>query len=116
MSPIQTRTMFEALSAELATMGEDIEGLAGLVADHVRLVAPEVRQRTLIQAQAVDELTQRLDALRSLATLLARGEPVEAALDAIHLADLADRLRSVVLPSAREVRSPPAAGDLMLFG
>jgi len=107
--------MFQAFSVELATMGEGVEGLAGLVSDHVRQAPAEARPRALIQAQALDELTQRLDAMRSLAVVLARGEPVEAALDVVPLADLADRLRGVVLLSAPEVRVRPVAGDLMLF-
>ena len=107
--------VFAAFSAELERLGEGVEGLAGLVADHARLTSTEMRPQVLVQAQALDELTQRLDALSALAIALARGESIEAGLDRVPLADLASRLREIVLRSRPETRIRAAAGDLMLF-
>jgi len=115
MTPSQTGAMFQAFSAEFAAMGESIEGLSGLFSEHVRQLAAEDRPRVLYEAQALDELAQRLDALRSLATDLARGERVEVALDCVPLADLADRIREAVLISTPERRPKPVAGDMILF-
>jgi len=115
MTPAQTTAMFEALSIELEMIGEGVDGLAALISEHVRQAPVEARPQALVQAQALDDLIQRLDALRVLAGGLARGEPVEAALDGVLLAALADRLRGAVLLSAPAVRSTPVGGDLMLF-
>ena len=117
MTPAQTMAMFEAFSAELATIGEGVDGLADLISAHVRQAPGEARPQALVQAQALDDLIQRLDALRVLAGGLARGEAIEAALDGVPLAALADRLRGAVLLSSASaaVLSEPAGGDLMLF-
>lgn len=115
MEPIQTAAVFAAFSAELESLGEGIEGLAGLVADHARQASAEVRPQVLVQAQVLDELTQRLEALSALMVALARGESIEAGLDRVPLADLASRLRSVVRRSRPETRDRAVAGELMLF-
>jgi len=115
MDRLRAEAMFAAYATELADIGQGIEGLSNMVSDHVRQCAPEDRTRALRDAQAIDVLTQRLDAMRALSLALSNGEPVEDALTVIPLADLANRLRSAVLaPSA--VAAPIAdAGDLMLF-
>ncbi len=115
MTPAQTTAMFAAFSAELATIGEGVDGFADLISAHVRQASAEARPQALIQAQALDDLIQRLDALRVLAGGLARGEAVEVALDGVSLAALADRLSSAVLPASRTACPTPVSGDLMLF-
>ncbi|MDP1912915.1 hypothetical protein [Brevundimonas sp.] len=115
MEPTQTMAVFAAFSAELESLGGGVEGLAGLVAGYARHASAETRPEVLVQAQALDELTQRLDALSALAVALARGESIEAGLDRMPLADLANRIRGIVLRSRPENRSRAVAGDLMLF-
>lgn len=115
MEPTQSMAVFAALSAELESLGEGVEGLAGLVADHARQAPSEMRPQILIQAQALDEVTQRLSALRVLALALAQGEAVEAGIDRIPLADLASRLRGVVLRTRIQTPRRQSAGDLLLF-
>jgi len=115
MTPAQTTAMFAAFSAELATIGEGVDGFADLISAHVHQASVEARPQALIQAQALDDLIQRLDALRVLAAGLARGEAIELALDGVPLAALADRLSGAVLASSRAPNATPVSGDLMLF-
>lgn len=117
MERAQAEAMFAAYAIELAEVGQGIEALSAMVSDHVRQCAPGARPAALRDAQAIDVLTQRLDAMRALAAALSQGEPVESALAVVPLADLASRLRSAVLaPSAPSPAPAPAAsGDLMLF-
>lgn len=117
MSPAQTTAFLSALSSEFGAMTRTVDGLSGLVMEHARQVAPGARPEVLVQAQAVDALSQALDALRGLTESLARGEGFETALDAVLLADLSTRLRQA-LPTSAPPSQPvagPAAGDLMLF-
>lgn len=111
----QTMAVFAAFSAELESIGAGIEGLAGLVAAHAHQAPPELRPQVLVQAQALDDLTQRLAALSTLATVLAGGEAIETGLDQVPLSELADRMRDGVLQSGPKARSRQSAGDLMLF-
>jgi hypothetical protein len=65
----------------------------------------------LTEAQAIDGLTQRLDALSGLLHVLAGDECIHAAAAALPLADMADRLTR-----GRAVAVAPAdAGELILF-
>lgn len=115
MERARAEAMFAAYATELADIGRGIEGLSNMVSDHVRQCAPADRPAALRDAQAIDVLTQRLDAMRALSVALSHGEPVEEALGVIPLADLANRLRSAVL-SPSSIAAPTAdAGDLMLF-
>lgn len=116
MAAAEERSLLSGLSQELALMVPIVEGLSGLVMDHAIQADAAARPRILAQAQAVDDLNQRLQALVDLTRAVAAGTAPEAALDAVRLADVAARLR---LASAGE-RSQPAtpargSGDLMLF-
>jgi hypothetical protein len=116
MTPARTAALLSALSRELADMILSVEGLEALVMAHARLAAPADRADVLTRAQDVDSLGQRLHALHRLTASLAAGRPVEAALDAIPLADLAGQLRGAIRGRGAEDASPrAAAGDLSLF-
>ncbi|MFN7108958.1 MAG: hypothetical protein ACK4MY_12100, partial [Brevundimonas sp.] len=67
----------------------------------------------LTQAQALDALTQRLEALSGVLRMLGGGASPSEAVSRLSLADMAGRLR----PAAGEAPSAPSAdaGDLMLF-
>lgn len=117
MNPARTSAFLSALSTEFAAMRRTVDDLAGVVSDHVQQTAPDARAAAMLQAQAVDALSQRLDALSGVTGALARGEPVVNALDGILLADLSGRLRQALL-AADPVPQPvagPAPGDLALF-
>jgi hypothetical protein len=116
MTPTQAAALLSALSTEFADMGEAVETLSGVVLDHARLVPPADRARVLGQAQAIDLLSQRLAALRDLSIALSDGRSVDAVLDAVPLADMADRLRLAVVGAGPDRPAPrAAAGDLLLF-
>lgn len=115
MTPAQNAALLRALSRELADMTRTVEGLEDLVLAHARLAAPADRADVLVQAQGVDSLGQRLQALRQLTECLADGRPVESVLDAIPLADMADQLRRALGREAGDVMPRAAAGDLALF-
>ena len=115
MERAQSEAMFAAYAVELAEVGQGIESVSAMVSDHVRQCAPADRPAALRDAQAIDVLTQRLDAMRALAVALSRGETVEAALSVVPLADLANRLRSAVLVPSSITPASGESGDLMLF-
>lgn len=112
-----TCPLLSGLADELSAIVPLIEGLATLVFEHATAAAPADRAGVLTQAQAVDDLSQRLVAVRDLMASVARGEPVDSALQALPLAEMAARLRRVVLDRAPEPGSASAhgAGELMLF-
>lgn len=109
-------TLLSAIAAEIALLSGPLETLSSLVADHVRQAEGEARVQALVEAQAVDEISQRLEALGEVATSVANGDPIESALDAVRLSDLAQRLRLAVLSQASpQTAVAPVTGDLMLF-
>lgn len=116
LPPAQCCALLSALSAELADMRDTVGSLAVLVADYVRLTEGEARGRALVEAQAIDELGQRLEALSAVTDSVARGGDLVPVLDAVTLADLARRLRAAVLPTHHAAPVvADVAGDLMLF-
>ena len=116
MTPAQITALLSALSTEFSAMRETVEGLSDLMREHALLAAAADRPRVLTQAQGVDALRQELDALGDLAAALGGGRPIEGVLDAVPLADLADRLRRAVSDTDLEARPAPAAtGELVLF-
>lgn len=107
--------LLSGLASELASARATVEALAPLVAEHVRQAPIERRMALLVQAQSLDDLAQRLEALSGLTAAVAEGTPVPAALDAIPLAELADRLRRAAAPGAVAAPAPAASGELVLF-
>lgn len=115
MTPAQTPSLLSGLADELALMIPMVEGLADLVKDHAIQADAIDRPRILNQGQAVDDLSQRLAALRELAEALSDGARVETALDTMPLADLAARLGLAIGTSPTHAPTLVAHGDLMLF-
>lgn len=115
MTSTATPDLLSGLADELASMIPVVAGLSALVFDHAIKAPAEDRPRILTQAQAVDDLGQRLDALSNLATALSRGVPVNAALDALPLAEVAGRLRIAALGLRPATDNDPASGELVLF-
>jgi len=104
------RALVSAMAGELGDVRAGFDGVAGLVSDLVRQLPPEARPQALTQAQAIDELTQRLDALEGLLHTLAGDECVHAAAAALPLSDMAERLTGRA--AARPVADP---GELVWF-
>lgn len=116
MSDYDTRGLLTAVAAELADIRAGVDEAGDLVSELLKLAPPEQRLAFLTRMQAFDVLSQRIDALSGLAGALAEDQPMDTALAALPLAEMADRLRETSLrvrPSAAAV--PAVSGDLMLF-
>ena len=117
MSRHDTRALLAAVSAELADIRAGIDEAGDLVSDLVKDAAPAQRLTYLTRMQAFDVLSQRVDALSGLAQALAEDQPMDTALAALPLAEMADRLRELSLRVKPMERSASVAvcGDLLLF-
>lgn len=104
------RTLLGAVAVELADVRTGVDGLSGLLAGLVRGLPIEDRAEALTGAQALDALTQRLDALSDVLQALAAGKPADEAVRGVNLADVAARLGGGASPTPADT-----AGDLMLF-
>jgi hypothetical protein len=116
MTPNPTLALLSGFADELSSMIPVVEGLSALVFDYALKAEPDDRPRVLTQAQSVDDLTQRLEALRDLTEAVSRGVAVDAALDALRLADVAGRLRIAMVGAETARDQSPPAGELVLFG
>lgn len=113
MSPSQSSALLSAISAELCEMASAVNSLSSLVADHVLQSQGEARARALVDAQAIDALSQRLEALSEVTGAAAQGHDIAMVLAGVRLSDLAGRLGRGVPGAASEPSQ--ASGDLMLF-
>ena len=118
MSGYDTKGLLAAVAAELADIRAGVDEAGGLVSELLRLAPPVQRLTFLTRMQAFDVLSQRVDALAGLAGALADDQPMDTALAALPLAEMADRLRELsfrVKPSAFDAPSAAVSGDLLLF-
>lgn len=111
-APPEHAELLAAVADELMGVREGMHDVEALVSRLVRLVAPEDRPAALTQAQALDALTQRLEALSGVLRLLSGGASPAEAVSRLALADMAGRLRPV---PGEAMPSPAASGDLTLF-
>jgi hypothetical protein len=118
MKDYDAKGLLAAVAAELADIRAGVDEAGGLVSELLRLAPPEQRLTFLTRMQAFDVLSQRVDALSGLAGALAADQPMDTALAALPLAEMADRLREMscrVKPSASGAAPAAMAGDLLLF-
>ncbi len=118
MNDYDAKGLLAAVAAELADIRAGVDEAGGLVSELLRLAPVEQRLTFLTRMQAFDVLSQRVDALSGLAGALAADQPMDTALAALPLAEMADRLREMsfrVKPSACEAAPAAVAGDLLLF-
>ena len=119
MTDYDAKGLLSAVAAELADIRAGVDEAGGLVSELLRLAPPEQRLSFLTRTQAFDVLSQRVDALSGLAAALAEDQPMDTALAALPLAEMADRLRELsfrVKPTAAPAPTPVAvSGDLLLF-
>jgi len=117
MSGPDTKSLLTAVSAELSDIRIGVDATAGLVSELLELVPSEQRLAYLARIQAFDVLSQRIDALSGLAVALAGDQPIDTALAALPLAEMAERLRETSLRGMGTTGSNASAdaGDLILF-
>ena len=119
MNDYDTKGLLSAVAAELADIRAGVDEAGGLVSELLRLAPPEQRLTYLTRMQAFDVLSQRVDALSGLAGALAADQPMDTALAALPLAEMADRLREMsfrVKPTSSDSAPvAPVSGDLLLF-
>lgn len=108
--------LLTGIARELALMVPMVEDLSGLVKDHAIGADARDRPRILAQAQSVDDLTQRLQALIGVARAVAAGAGPASALEAVSLSDMQRRLQGALASADEPAPSTGApSGDLMLF-
>ncbi|WP_295709930.1 hypothetical protein, partial [uncultured Brevundimonas sp.] len=116
LMPAADAALLNAVADELEDLRAGVDAISHLLGDLVRRVPPAERLEVMSDAQRLDEITQRLQALSGLARAVAAGEPPELAVAAIPLSDMAQRLRPAVRRPADDAAPDPAAsGDLQLF-
>jgi hypothetical protein len=112
--PPEHAELLTAVADELMGVREGIDDVEALVSRLVPLAAPEDRPAALTQAQALDALTQRLEALSGVLRMLSGGASSAEAVSRLTLADMAGRLRPAAA-GGKATPSPAASGDLTLF-
>lgn len=108
--PADAPSLLAALAAEIGDVRAGVDRMSTLVSDLVRRLPAEDRAEALTDAQALDVLIQRLDAVAGVLHGLSDGQTSADAVSAVLLSDVADRLHG-----AAPDRAPAASGDLMLF-
>lgn len=107
MGENDNRDLLAAMAAELADIRGEIEGAGGLVSEVLRLLPPETRLGYLTRSQTFDVLVQRVEALAGLAQAVADDQPMDTALAALPLAEMAERMQE----TAHRARPATAAAD-----
>lgn len=118
MSDHDTKSLLGAVAAELSDIRGGLQQAGDLMGEVLARLPASERLAYLARSQAFDVLAQRLDALSGLALAVAGDEPVDSALAALPLAEMADRLIEAAHrrgAPAVAVRAGQAAGDLLLF-
>lgn len=112
--PADAPSLLAALAAEISDVRAGVDRMSTLVSDLVRRLPVDDRAEALIDAQALDVLIQRLDAVAGVLHGLSDGQTSADAVSAVLLADVAVRLKREA--PARPVAHPPVtSGDLLLF-
>lgn len=108
--PADAPSLLAALAAEIGDVRMGVDRVSGLLSDLVRRLPAEHRAEALTDAQALDVLIQRLDAVAGVLNGLSSGQTSADAVSAVLLADMAERLSGQV-----PARVSEDAGDLHLF-
>lgn len=112
-----SRALLEAVSAELADIADGVKTAGDLMGEILGQLPPQERLSYLARVQAFDVLVQRLEALSGLSSALASEQPLDTALAALPLAEMAERLQEAAHRKGGAAR--PAdnvdAGELHLF-
>lgn len=106
--------LLAALAAEIGDVRAGVDRMSTLVSDLVRRLPAEDRAEALTDAQALDALIQRLDAVAGVLHGLSDGQTSADAVSSVLLADVAVRLKGG-MPGHAPARPPAPSGDLQLF-
>ena len=121
MAETDNRDLLAAMAAELSDIRAEIEAAGGLVSEVLRQLPAGTRLGYLTRSQSFDVLSQRVEALAGLAQAVAEDQPMEPALAALPLAEMAERMQETThrarRPAADADGDEPAraAGELHLF-
>lgn len=116
MRDYDTKRLLTAVSAELSDIRMGIDTTADLVSELLKLAPADQRLSYLTRIQAFDVLSQRVDALSGLAVALAGDQPLDTALAALPLAEMAERLRETSLRRGASSSGDRMADDANDFG
>lgn len=118
MSGHDTRALLQAVSSELSDIRSGVQQAGDLMGEVLSKLSPQDRLSFLARTQSFDVLVQRLEALSGLAGALSANQPMDTALAALPLAEMADRLQEAAhRGNADRVSIKPelVSGDLHLF-
>lgn len=107
MAETDNRDLLAAMAAELSDIRAEIEAAGGLVSEVLRQLPAETRLGYLTRSQSFDVLSQRIEALAGLAQAVAEEQPMDTALAALPLAEMAERMQE----TAHRARLSAAPAD-----
>lgn len=116
--PHDTRALLVAVSDELTDIAAGVRTAGDLMGEVMGHLPPQQRLSYMARVQAFDVLVQRLEALSGLSSAVGRDQPLDTALAALPLAEMAERLQEAAhRGGSSPAASPdgPDAGELHLF-
>lgn len=117
MTNHDTKALLAAVSGELSDIRNGVEQAGDLMGEVLAKLPSQERMGFLARTQSFDVLVQRLEALSALAASLSNDEPMDTALAALPLAEMAERLQEAA-HRGRVIGNDNVAetsGDLLLF-
>ena len=116
-----TQALLQAVSAELGDIATGVKSAGDLMGEVMTHLSAQNRLSYMARIQAFDVLVQRIEALSGLSGALAREQPLDSALAALPLAEMAERLQEAAhrgRPTASPAKGQETAqtsGELHLF-
>lgn len=117
MTNHDTKALLAAVSGELSDIRNGVEQAGDLMGEVLAKLPSQEHMGFLARTQSFDVLVQRLEALSALAASLSNDEPMDTALAALPLAEMAERLQEAA-HRGRVIGNDNVAetsGDLLLF-
>lgn len=111
-APPEHAELLAAVADELMGVREGIDHVEALVSRLVPLAAEKDKAEALTDAQSLDALTQRLEALAGVLRMISGGASPAESVARLGLADMASRLRPA---AGMQPAAPAPSGDVMLF-
>lgn len=117
MSRHDTQSLLSAVAGELADIRGGVQQAGDLMGEILAKLPAQERLAFLARTQAFDVLVQRLEALSGLSLALADNQPIDTALAALPLAEMAERLQEAAHrgESLERPKVVQSSGELHLF-